>query len=204
MFLSTAPDIRSVQRFLEARVNDGFSYPEIGGTLTSAPAGYNVDHNRVKVGTGQSAFDRAKSAVRGWKMFEMPWIQLVSAETPIEAGKTVAIACRHFGFYSLNAARIVYVIDEVGDIERFGFAYGTLREHAEVGEERFSVEFDKASNEVWYDLLAFSRPGSALARIGYPLSRHLQKAFARDSKLAMLRAVSDDLTPPDVYRIVLK
>ena len=94
----------------------------------------------------------------------------------------------HFGFYSLNAARIVYTIDEA---DRFGFAYGTLVEHGETGEESFSVEYSTETGEVWYDLYAFSRPGSLLAKLGYPLSRHLQKRFARDSKLAMLRAVAN-------------
>jgi uncharacterized protein (UPF0548 family) len=33
----------------------------------------------------------------------------------------------------LNACRIVYVVDEEGPVKRFGFAYGTLPEHAESG-----------------------------------------------------------------------
>jgi uncharacterized protein (UPF0548 family) len=87
----------------------------------------------------------------------------------------------------LNAARIVYVIDEP---DQFGFAYGTLAEHGESGEERFSVEFDRKTGDVTYDLYAFSRPNHILAKIGYPFSRMLQKRFAAESKLAMLRSVS--------------
>jgi len=98
---------------------------------------------------------------------------------------------RHFGFYSLNACRIVYVVDEEGPIERFGFAYGTLGEHAESGEERFTVEWNRDDDMVWYDILAFSRPRQMLARLGYPLSRSLQKKFAKGSKLAMLQSVRD-------------
>src|SRR5258708_37915315 len=124
-------------------------------------------------------------------MFDMKWVKLFYDNTPIEIDRTVAILVNHFGFYSLNAARIVYVLDEVAEVQRLGFAYGTLTEHGEVGEERFSVEFHSVSGEVWYDLYAFSRPGSLLAKTGYPLSRYLQKAFARDSKLAMCNAVSD-------------
>jgi uncharacterized protein (UPF0548 family) len=41
-----------------------------------------------------------------------------------------------------------------------------------------------------YDILAFSRPRQMLARIGYPLSRLLQKRFAEGSKAAMLEAVN--------------
>jgi len=101
----------------------------------------------------------------------------------------VAILIRHFGFYSLNAAQIVYVIDEP---QQFGFAYayGTLAEHGESGEERFSVDFDDETGEVSYDLFAFSKPNHFLAKLGYPLVRNLQKQFAEDSKAAMLRAIS--------------
>ena len=73
------------------------------------------------------------------------------------------------------------------EVERFGFAYGTLPGHAERGEERFSVEYHAENDSVWYDLFAFSRPGP-LARLAYPFARSLQKRFARDSKAAMLEA----------------
>ena len=84
----------------------------------------------------------------------------------------------------MNACRIVYVVEEQ---QRYGFAYGTLSEHAERGEERFTVEWKREEDTVWYDLLAFSKPGP-MARLGYPLARRLQKRFAHDSKEAMKRA----------------
>jgi uncharacterized protein (UPF0548 family) len=90
----------------------------------------------------------------------------------------------------LNACRIVYLVDEEGAVKRFGFAYGTLAEHAEIGEERFTVEWNRADDTVWYDILAFSRPRQMLAKLGYPLSRSLQKRFAEGSKAAMMNAAS--------------
>jgi uncharacterized protein (UPF0548 family) len=122
-------------------------------------------------------------------MFEMPWVELCWPDTPIQAGANDAVLVTHFGTWLLNAARIVYVIEEHGTRERFGFAYGTLKEHAERGEERFSVELHADDGSVWYDLYAFSRP-NLLARLGYPLARSLQKRFARESKSAMQKAVS--------------
>lgn len=113
----------------------------------------------------------------------MPWVHLCWHNAPIQAGTTVGILVSHFGFWSLNAARIVYVIDEP---MRFGFAYGTLQDHAESGEERFLVEM-LPDGSVWYDLYAFSRPRAFMARIGYPISRALQRRFARDSMKAMIR-----------------
>ena len=88
----------------------------------------------------------------------------------------------------MNACRIVYLVKENGSLEKYGFAYGTLPDHGEIGEERFTVEFNPADQSVWYDLYAISRP-TTLARLAYPFTRALQKRFARNSKVAMQRAV---------------
>ena len=119
----------------------------------------------------------------------MPWIELCWPDAPIEINATVGVLASHLGFWSLNACRIVYVVEEFSSVEKYGFAYGTLQGHAEFGEERFTVEYNQTDQSVWYDLYAFSRPGLA-ARLGYPVSRALQRSFARDSKAAMLRAVA--------------
>ncbi len=84
--------------------------------------------------------------------------------------------------------RIVHVVDEVEPITRFGFAYGTLPDHAGSGEERFLIEWDRASGEAWYDILAFSRPHWLVARFAYPYMRWLQKRCGRESAAAMVRA----------------
>jgi uncharacterized protein (UPF0548 family) len=83
----------------------------------------------------------------------------------------------------------VYVVNEDGPIARYGFAYGTLAEHAERGEERFTVEWNRSEDQARYAILAFSRPNKTLAKLGYPLSRILQRRFGEGSKVAMLQAV---------------
>lgn len=192
MFLIAKPDEKSVRQFLEEQKDQSFSYTEVGFTRDeNAPENYTVDHNRVQIGKGFAAFERSVEAVRSWKMFALSWTHLYFKNTPIEAGQTVAILIKHFGFWSLNAAKIVYVLDEPNDaVEKFGFAYGTLNEHGERGEERFSVEYHKADESVWYDLYAFSQPNYFLAKLGYPVSRYLQKQFAKESKAAMQQAVA--------------
>jgi hypothetical protein len=103
----------------------------------------------------------------------------------------VAVLIRIYGVWWVNAARIVYTIDEAvaeGEIaRRFGYAYGTLAAHLESGEERFCVEMDRAG-AVWYDLQAFSRPRLWLARLGKPLARRGQRRFVRESQAAMIAA----------------
>ena len=187
MFLITKPNNEAVARFLETQKDTPFSYAEIGATRNVAPDGYTIDHNRVQLGTGREAFERAIKAVRNWKMFDISWVNLCWENIPIEQGATVAILANHLGFWSLNAAKIVYVLEETGEIEKFGFAYGTLLDHSERGEERFSVEFHQADESVWYDLYAFSQPNRFLAKLGYPISRYLQKQFAMESKQAMAK-----------------
>jgi len=191
VFSLTAPSEDEIRRFISKQSDSGYSYPDVGASATTVPTGYNVDHNRVQLGRGEGTWQRAAEAIRAWRMFSMPWVSLHWPSAPIQVGTDVAVSMRHFGFYSLNACRIVYVVDEEGPIERFGFAYGTLGEHAESGEERFTVEWNRDDDMVWYDILAFSRPRQMLARLGYPLSRSLQRKFAKGSKLAMLQSVRD-------------
>jgi uncharacterized protein (UPF0548 family) len=186
VFFVQKPGDRRIREYLAAQKVQPLSYQEAGATREGAPPGYNIDHNRIQLGRGEDVFERAKAAIREWKMFAMPWVELCWRSAPIEIGSTVGVLVSHFGFWSLNAARIVYLIDDSGDTQRFGFAYGTLDGHAEMGEERFTVEFHPAGT-VWYDLYAFSRP-RGLARCAYPISRVLQRRFARDSMAAMRRA----------------
>ncbi len=144
----------------------------------------------AEIGSGERAFLAATDALRRWQHFELGWLQAWPTATPLEVGSAIAVIARVFGISWLNACRIVYVVDEDGPVRRFGFAYGTLPGHAECGEERFLVEWDRTSNQVWYDILAFSRRRHRLAKLGYLAVRRLQKRFARDSVVAMQNAVA--------------
>ena len=98
---------------------------------------------------------------------------------------------RHFGLWSLNACRIAYTIEEEGPpLERYGFAFGTLPSHVERGEERFTVEWDRTDDSVWYEVFAFARPAHPLARVGPPFVRLVQRRFAAASLRAMVAAVN--------------
>ena len=189
MLRISKPSRLAIDAFIAAQQNQKFSYAETGASREGAPRGYIVDHNRIRLGVGADAYEKAKHAIRQWKMFDMPWINLCWSDTPIEPGATVAVVASHLGFWSINAARIVYVVDQPTTPQKFGFAYGTLPDHSEIGEERFTVELNPDDQTVWYEIHAFSRPGK-LARLGYPFARMLQKRFARDSKLAMQRFVA--------------
>jgi uncharacterized protein (UPF0548 family) len=178
-----------VREVIAAHSDVRFSYPEVGATRTNPPSGYTLDHNRVQLGFGENTFAGAVAAIRAWKQFDLGWVQAAPDDTPIKVDAAVAVVARHMGFWSLNVSRIVYVMEEQGAVEKFGFAYGTLKSHVERGEERFTVEWNRADDSVWYDILAFSRPNLRLIKLGKPYARWLQKRFAKESLKRMLAVV---------------
>ncbi|MGB7562642.1 MAG: DUF1990 domain-containing protein [Candidatus Acidiferrales bacterium] len=188
VLLLSKPSADFIHEFLLAQACERFSYAHVGASRRQAPRGYVVDHNRVQLGSGTRIFETARKALCQWKMFDMPWLSIYWPGTPIKANETVAVLISHAGFWSLNACRIVYVLEEHGACERYGFAYGTLRQHGERGEECFAVEFHADDQSVWYDVYAFSRP-SFMAALAYPYVRTLQRRFARYSIRAMKKAV---------------
>ncbi len=177
MFSLTALSEDEIRCFISKQKDSSFSYSEVGASATTAPRGYNVDHNRVQLGKGENTWHRATEAIRAWRMFSLAWVSLHWPSASIQVGTDVAVSIHHFGFYSLNACRIVYIVDEEGTVKRFGFAYGTLAQHAESGEERFTIEWNRNIDEVWYDILTFSRPKEMLARLGI----HSCACFKSDS-----------------------
>ena len=180
MLLFSSPSDAQLDKFLADGTKSDFSYAEVGATLTTPPSSYNVDRNRALLGKGEANFHLAARALREWKMFDLGWVRVYPATPAIREGENVAVVARWCGLYFVNACRIVDTIHEHVPIQRFGFVYGTLQDHAKRGEERFLVEYDRHTDEIWYDILAFSRPNQPLASIGYPFARRLQKRFAAD------------------------
>jgi uncharacterized protein (UPF0548 family) len=177
LFRITEPTEDEAVEFVSRQRNLPFTYPEVGATNSTAPSGYTVDHNRIQLGTGEATYNTAVEALKSWRNFDLGWVTIAPRGVPIEVGATVAVKAKAFGTWSLNASRVVYTIDES---RRFGFAYGTLPDHVERGEERFLIEW-LPDDSVWYDILAFSKPRHPLVRLSDPLARLLQKQFARDS-----------------------
>ncbi len=188
------PSAETLRRILQSQAPLEYTYPSVGTKRTNAPppAGYVVDHTRTIIGQGPIVFERARTAIVRWRQFQLGWLEAFPDDTPIRAGETVLVLARVFGLWWTNAARIVYTIDEMGDaLASFGFAYGTLPSHVESGEERFLVEWDHITDDVWYEILAFSRPRHILTSIAYPFARAMQKRFARQSAAAMKAFVED-------------
>jgi uncharacterized protein (UPF0548 family) len=177
------PTPEQMTAFLERQSSRGFSYDAVGATATNPPPGYPVRNERVQIGTGIAAFNAGVEALKQWRQFQIGWVDAFPHTTPIRVGESVAVIAKTFGIWSMNACRIVYVIDEDGPERRFGFAYGTL-DHVAKGEERFLIEMD-ANGAVWYQIYAFSLPSHPLTKVAVPIFRKIQNVFVRDSQQVM-------------------
>jgi uncharacterized protein (UPF0548 family) len=184
MFLPRRPSPHEIRQFLERSQDLPLSYEPVG-IARESPPGFKIDEASSVIGRGETTFASAKQALTNWQQFDLGWVELHPHGAPIEAGSVVAVLVRHLGFWSLNGCRVVYLIDEAG--MKFGYAYGTLANHAELGEEIFEVSFDPATEAVTYRIRAVSKARALAARIGYPYTRFLQEYFRRDSIAAMRR-----------------
>jgi len=189
------PNPEQIRRFVGAQRTLEFSYDAVGATrelsTTANPVrgDFNLDRERASIGRGHSAFQSAIEAMRRWAMFDLDWVELCWPETGICAGSSVGVLARVARGWILGASRIVYVVEDTGDVERFGFAYGTLPGHPVRGEERFLVDWDRRTDAVHFDIAALSRPNHLVTWLSYPVVRALQRRFRRDAVAAMRRAV---------------
>jgi len=192
MLLFRKPSPEVIRAFLEAQSKFDFTYPEVGATLSEPPKGYVVDRTRVKLGSGEKAYTSAKAAVGRWDQLRLGWVDVEAPTGPNRVGDMVAVIARFGRIWWLNACRIIYVVDEEdAQGRRIGLGYGTLPDHAAVGEERFLVEWNRATDEVFYDVLAFSRPNLCLARFGYYFMRKVQRHFGKVSSAKMIRIIGE-------------
>jgi uncharacterized protein (UPF0548 family) len=178
------------------RPGQPFSYAEVGATgdvFAPIPPElarrYDIDRGRFLLGSGDAVFAKAGAALLAWRHFDIPWLELFGAKTPATTGQTVATLVSVAGLWFLNPCRVVFTATS-GTAPVVGFAYGTLRGHAECGEERFVVSQDPADGRVWYEIAAFSRPARWATRLGYPFARRLQRRFRAASARALSLAVS--------------
>jgi len=190
MFTFSEASEAQVDKFLAEQRDLPFSYQEVGASKSAIPFGYPVNHHRVQLGNGENTFARAKDAIQSWTVYKLEWTRLYPCDTPIAVGKVVCVVVNHGFCWSMNPCRIIYLLEETGEIERFGFAFGTLPGHSEEGEERFTIEWRHADDSVWYELLSFARPHHILAKIGFPFVHLFQQKFAKDSQNAMLKFVN--------------
>jgi uncharacterized protein (UPF0548 family) len=191
MFLAQRPSPRRIDRFLRESQDLPLSYGPIG-LVKDDTAREDVGESTVAIGHGVADFERARAALIAWSQFHIGWVETFPRHAAIASGTVVVVLMRHLGFWSLNGCRVLYVVGGPNDATHFGFAYGTLTNHAESGEELFEVFVDPLTGAVMYRIRAVSWPQAMLARAGQPIVRLLQARFRRHSAQAMQRAIHAD------------
>src|SRR6185503_8319139 len=160
MFLRHRPTPLEVEAFIAVSRQLPLSYEPVG-LAQQDRAGFRIDEQETVIGHGEEAFARAKVALTEWKHFELGWVEVFPPLAAVAPGTVVAVLVRHLGFWSMNGCRVVYSVAGGGSAE-FGFAYGTLTNHAESGEEIFKVSLRPGTGEVTYLIRAASRPRAVL------------------------------------------
>ena len=181
------PDDQAMERFRRAYADAPPAYEPVGSTRAERPPeGFHANRGAAAIGHGADDFARAVAALRAWAMYDLPWTHLHPPAAPVREGEVTVVRARHFGLWSLNATRIVYVDESETEL---AFALGTLPGHVERGEERFAVSLE-ADGTVRFSLRAYARPHHLLSRLAAPLTRRTLAAFAREAPRAVRHAVA--------------
>ncbi|MFF1648290.1 DUF1990 family protein [Streptomyces sp. NPDC058240] len=164
------------------------TYPEVGATrLGPLPDGYHHLHHRTRVGHGRADFEAAGAAVTRWRMHRVSGAGVHASADRAEAGVTVRVSLGAGPFRFTAPCRVVWAAYEK---DRVGFAYGTLAEHPECGEESFVVE-SADDGTVWFTVMAFSRPAAWYTRLAGPLVPLTQRWYARRLGSTLRRIVAE-------------
>lgn len=184
-----APGPEELRAVLAATRDDDLAVAP-GSTDGPCPAGMQTNELRSTIATA-AMFDRARALVLGLGMFDLPWMRALAGGPggvdTVAVGTDVAVAGKVLGAWWTNVCRVTRIVDEP---DRGGFVYTTLRSHMMRGEEVFAVRRDRARDCTWFELRSHSRPVHPLARAGWPLVRAMQRRFARESVVALVRALA--------------
>lgn len=169
MFSLRRPSPGVLARVVADQANCELTYAERGATRGAMPTGYRHDQWQCDLGNfNEATFDRLSAALLDWHVQRGAGMSVHPVE-PVRPGLTFAFSFRLAGVYVTAAGRVVYV---TSDADRRGFAYGTLPQHPEQGEEAFHLIREGA--RMLFRVTAFSRPRHPLARAGAPASRLVQ------------------------------
>lgn len=148
------------------------TYADVGATAAALPAGYHHVRLSAPIGSGRARFEGAADAVMRYGMLRGAGLR-VTATTDVAAVGTDVLG--KLGPFAAPC-RVVYVVDE---LNRRGFAYGSLPGHAVSGEEMFGVRFEPADESVHAEVVAFSTPATWWSQIGAPVASLVQRVITR-------------------------
>jgi len=169
----------AAERILDRARMETATYDFVGALLSDDPPAPDLAVER-ELGRGQDVFDRAVACLRSLgaaRAAGTVWPD----EATVELGATLLVAAPIGPLTVVAVNRIVGVVDEP---DRWGFAYGTLPGHIEIGEEAFVVErradgVDGVDGTVVARITARSHAALPAARLLQPLLVPIQRRFAQ-------------------------
>jgi uncharacterized protein (UPF0548 family) len=172
---------------LAALASAELTYDQPGATQNPVlPDGYGHVYRDVSIGHGRTCFDKAVDGLVGWQMHRSAGLAVAASATRAATGVLVVLRAGWGPLSVVMPCRVVYTVDTA---DRRGFAYGTLPGHPEKGEEAFTVQLTE-DGDVRVRIRAFSRPASALARVGGPVTRIVQE-YATNRYVLSLRDLAN-------------
>ena len=169
---------------LERCCAEELTYAPTGCSLHGmAPAG--LKRRNWSVPLPAETFRSACDAIRSWSVHRGAGLA-IAVDGAVAVGTNVAFSAPLPVGYVHGTCRIVAVVDEA---DRFGFAYGTLPEHPERGEESFLVVRD-GHGDVRFDVVGVSRPAQPIARLLPFIADRLQDTAVHRYLSAITRAVA--------------
>jgi len=144
------------------------SYSPQGRPTGVAPAGFtHLSHSAT---LSRRDFDETARDLLEWRVHSRAGLQVQASDIPLRRDSVVLM---RWGLGALSLRIPCRVLEVVEEPRRRGFTYGTLPGHPEAGEERFLLEH-LDDGRILFTITAFSRPASALAKLGGPISRAAQ------------------------------
>lgn len=146
------------------------TYSAIGQSVRELPPGYGhlACSRRLP---GRTSFAELSQALMSWQVQARSGLRVTASSAQVQHD---AVVVMRFGIGPASLripCRVVAVFDEV---DRRGFAYGTLPGHPESGEEAFALQ-RHPDGSIDFTITAFSRPETMLSRLGGPVTAHLQR-----------------------------
>lgn len=158
---------------------------------------YDINFSRIYLGQGRNTFQRAQSLLFNWNHFNFNW---AFTNTPaIKPENTVLVIAQSVLLWTINPLRITFIERnqrpsnkkerENGVHRHSTFAHTTVQGHQIAGEERFSIEWRKVDDSVWYSVYTISKPATLIAYLAQPVLRYYQRKFVKESQRKMAHDV---------------
>jgi uncharacterized protein (UPF0548 family) len=151
------------------------TYEPTGATLAALddaalPGEFRHLRFTARIGSGQPVLQAAGEAIMTWQLHRKAGVRPQPSAPRAAPGVTVVSRV------PIKAPCVVVWVVERPD--RIGFGYGTMDGHPFTGEESFTAWID-AAGDVWFTVIAFSRPARWFTKVAGPIAPVFQHLYAR-------------------------